>query len=62
MGTQNSRTDIPPRAGGGGARERRGIWTRSLAQAPGHRSAGRAFIARFSSWALGPQLRLRKHK
>ena len=32
-GTQNSRTDIPPRAGGGGARERRGIWTRSLAGA-----------------------------
>merc|ERR1712185_843407 len=30
-GTQNSRTDIPTRAGGGGARERRGIWTRSLA-------------------------------
>ena len=32
-GTQNSRTDIPPRAGGGGARERRGVWTRSLAGA-----------------------------
>ena len=32
-GTQNSRTDIPPRAGCGGARERRGIWTRSLAGA-----------------------------
>ena len=25
MRTQDSRTDIPPRAGGGGARERRGI-------------------------------------
>ena len=32
-GTQDSRTDIPTRAGGGGARERRGIWTRSLAGA-----------------------------
>ena len=30
-GTQDSRTDIPTRAGGGGARERRGVWTRSLA-------------------------------
>lgn len=32
-GTQDSRTDIPTRAGGGGARERRGVWTRSLAGA-----------------------------
>ena len=39
-GTQDSRTDIPPRAGGGGARRAGTLWTRSLAYAssPGHGS------------------------
>ena len=41
-GTQNSRTDIPPRAGGGGARASAGVFGPAVWQAPGHRPAGRA--------------------
>ena len=40
-GTQDSRTDIPPRAGGGGAR-RAGIFGPAVWQTPSHRSAGGA--------------------
>ena len=42
MGTQNSRTDIPPRAGGGGARERQGILDPQSGRRPAADPPGRA--------------------